>query len=131
MALNNKIALITGCSGGIGKASAIALGKLGCNVAVHYSQGSVAAGEIVEELIGMGVRARAFQADFSDYDAVRRLYEEVVEALGPIDILFNNAGVTNSRLGRGGNIEKVSLAEFEDTWKVNTGSGFLVSVVDF
>ncbi|KAJ7641456.1 NAD-binding protein [Roridomyces roridus] len=127
--LQGKLALITGASGGIGKATAIALAKLGCSIAVHYSSARDTAEALVTELIQLpgGIRAQAFQADMGDYDQVRALYASVVDALGHPDILFNNAGMSGPKVGPQGDIETVSLEDFELTWKVNTGSSFLLT----
>lgn len=76
------------------------------------------------------VKAAAFQADLSTYDAVRKLHAEVVNVLGNPDILFNNAGVLNGAIGVNGNIEDVSVETFEATWRTNTGTAYLVSGED-
>jgi 3-oxoacyl-[acyl-carrier protein] reductase len=68
------------------------------------------------------------QADLSVYDGVRQLYTEVVQKLGHPDVLFNNAGATNSVIGPQGDIQNVSIEEFESTWRLNAGSSYLVSV---
>ncbi|KAF5350867.1 hypothetical protein D9758_010503 [Tetrapyrgos nigripes] len=126
--LEGRIALITGCSGGIGKASAITLARRGCSIAVHYSQSADRAHALAEELQkSFQVRAAAFGADLSNYDNVRGLHSEVVQKLGHPDILFNNAGDTVKVIGRMGNIEDISVDLFEKTWKLNTGSQFLLT----
>lgn len=117
------------CSGGIGKASALHLAGLGCNIAVHYHAAENIANALVIELSSLGVKAAAFQADLSTYEAVRKLHEAVVESLGHPDILFNNAGVTNSKIGPAGDIQSVSPEEFEATWRTNTGTHYLVYVL--
>jgi len=73
------------------------------------------------------VRAVTFQADLSDYDSVRRLHAQVVETMGHPDILFNNAGATIKTIGRMGSIQDVSVEEFETTWRLNTGSSYLLT----
>ncbi|KAK7028294.1 hypothetical protein R3P38DRAFT_919187 [Favolaschia claudopus] len=127
MSLSGKLALITGCSGGIGQATAIALAIRGCSIAVHYNNAKRAADDLVAELLLLpGIRAQAFQADLGDYDSVRALHAAVVDSLGHPDVLFNNAGTTGKVVGKAGNLEDVTLEDFEKTWKVNTGSSFLV-----
>jgi 3-oxoacyl-[acyl-carrier protein] reductase len=74
-----------------------------------------------------GVRAQAFQADLSSYANVRALHAAVVSQLGEVDVLFNNSGVTGPMLGRNGNIEDLPLEAFEETWRTNTGSSFLLT----
>jgi len=126
--LHGKLALITGCSGGIGSATALALARKGCSIAVHYNSSKDKADALVAELIKIpGVKAVAFQADMSDYDKVRKLHSEVVQQMGHPDILFNNSGTTSSVIGPLGNMQDVSVEEFENTWKVNTGSTYLLT----
>jgi 3-oxoacyl-[acyl-carrier protein] reductase len=72
------------------------------------------------------VKSEVFQADLSTYDGARALHAEVVEKMGPIEVLFNNSGVTNKMLGRKGSIEDMSPEEFESTWRTNCGTAFLV-----
>lgn len=81
--------------------------------------------------LGSGtIRAAAFQADLSGYPGVRALHSAVVAELGHPDILFNNSGVTTKTVGPQGNIEDVSVEDFEVTWKTNTASSYLVSIAD-
>ena len=68
--LRSHLALVTGASGGIGKATCRALAALGCSVAVHYHSSTEAATSLVEELRGMNVSAEAFNADLMSYDEV-------------------------------------------------------------
>ncbi|KAF8804070.1 putative 3-oxoacyl-reductase FabG [Phlegmacium glaucopus] len=125
--LKGKIALITGCSGGIGSATALALARLGCNIAVHYNSSKAKADDLVIQLEQLGVRAVSVQADLSAYDSVRRLHAEVVQKLGHPDVLFNNSGATNSFIGPQGDIQSISIEEFEDTWRLNAGSSYLLT----
>lgn len=113
--------------GGIGRATAFALANHGCSIAVHYHSAKAKADEIVAELKKIqSVNAVAFQADLSDYDNARKLHTNVVAQMGDVDILFNNSGVTNTVIGPHGNIQDISVEEFESTWKTNTGSSYLV-----
>jgi len=132
MSLKGKLALITGCSGGIGAATAHALARQGCSIAVHYNSAEEKAKALAKTIQDLdtssdSVRAVTFQADLSDYDSVRRLHARVVETMGHPDILFNNAGATIKTIGRMGSIQDVSVEEFETTWKLNTGSSYLLT----
>ena len=86
---------------GIGKATARALAAMGCSVAIHYNAAAVDAEALVQELEApvQGIKARAFQADLSSYDAVRKLYSDVKESMGDPTILFNNAGANSGKSG--------------------------------
>jgi len=68
--LRPHLALVTGASGGIGKATCRALAAMGCSLAVHYHSSTEAANVLVEELRGKGVRAEAFKADLTKYEEV-------------------------------------------------------------
>ncbi|KAJ8502401.1 hypothetical protein ONZ45_g11795 [Pleurotus djamor] len=133
--LEGKLALITGCTGGIGYSTALALAHHGCSIAVHYHSAQSKATKLVDQITNLNsslkpatpIRAQAFQADLSNLDDVRRLYQEVISAMGNPDILFNNAGKTGTKVGRSGNIEDVSLEEIEEIWKVNTAQAYLLT----
>jgi 3-oxoacyl-[acyl-carrier protein] reductase len=69
--LSDHLALVTGATGGIGKATCLALAALGCSIAVHYNSAADTAEEVVKQLESKGVKARAFQANLGNYDDVR------------------------------------------------------------
>jgi len=91
--LKNKVALITGASRGIGAATAVLLGRNGCQVGVNYHSNREAADGIVEEIISSGSQALAVQADVRSADDVRRMVGEILDRFGKIDILVLNAGM--------------------------------------
>jgi 3-oxoacyl-[acyl-carrier protein] reductase len=91
--LAGKVALVTGGSRGIGAAIARALAKDGADVAISYASSKDRVDAVVEELKGLGVRAKAFQADQGKTDEVGNLVAAVGAHFGRVDILVNNAGV--------------------------------------
>lgn len=117
-------------SGGIGQATARAFARAGCSVAVHHSsaRSRPIADALCAELTTLGVRAAPFAADLSTYDAARALYDAVAAAMGPPDLLFSNHGVTGPRVGPTGDVGAVSAEEFEDIWRTNTGTAFVVGI---
>ena len=60
---------------------------------------------------------------------MRQLHTEVIQKLGHPDVLFNNSGATNSVIGPQGDIQNVSIEEFEATWRLNAGSSYLVGKI--
>ncbi|HEX4147478.1 MAG TPA: SDR family NAD(P)-dependent oxidoreductase [Pirellulales bacterium] len=94
MQVEGKAALVTGSSSGVGRATALALARRGCDVAVHYQQSRSEAEAVVAEIKSAGRRAVALQADVADDAQCRRLVDEAVQALGRLEILVNSAGTT-------------------------------------
>src|ERR1700758_4080513 len=91
--LAGKVAIVTGASKGIGAAAAKALAAEGAAVAVNYSSGKEGAERVVSQITREGGKAIAIQADVSKAADVQRMFEETKKALGPVDVLVNNAGV--------------------------------------
>ncbi|MBW4052064.1 MAG: SDR family oxidoreductase [Proteobacteria bacterium] len=90
--LRGQKALVTGANSGIGKATAIALGRAGADVVVNYVVGDDSAEAVVEEIRRSGVKAYAHRADVSNEDQVTQMFAKMVAELGTVDILVNNAG---------------------------------------
>lgn len=90
---NNKVAIVTGASRGIGAAIAERLGKDGFTVIVNYAGSASAAEEVVRKIEQAGGKAVTAQADVADADAVRRMFDSAETAFGGIDVLVNNAGI--------------------------------------
>jgi 3-oxoacyl-[acyl-carrier protein] reductase len=96
--LEGKITLVTGASKGIGNAVAKKFAAEGANVAFTYLS-SVEKGEALEkELATMGVKAKGYRSDASDFAAAEQLINSVVEDFGGLDVLVNNAGITKDNL---------------------------------
>jgi NAD(P)-dependent dehydrogenase (short-subunit alcohol dehydrogenase family) len=119
--LDDRAALVTGASSGIGRAVALALAKAGASVCVHGNRHLQAAEEAAEEIVRQGGQAIAVQADVTDAAEVDRLVRTTVDALGGIDVAVNNAG-TN----RIPSLEETT----DDVWQrhlaVNTTGGHTV-----
>lgn len=96
--LQGKVAIVTGASRGIGRATALALATEGANVVVNYASSSAAADKVVEEITAMGSQAVAIAADVSKADQVDALINATMEKWGKIDVLVNNAGITRDTL---------------------------------
>jgi 3-oxoacyl-[acyl-carrier protein] reductase len=118
--LSNHVALVTGGARGIGAAIALALAKTGAAVAVNYRERADAAEVVVAKIKAMGGRATAIAADVSQSAAVTAMVEQIANALGPIDILINNAGIAIVR-----GVDDLTEAEFDRTIAVNLKSAFL------
>ncbi|ABE33299.1 short chain dehydrogenase family protein [Paraburkholderia xenovorans LB400] len=118
--LNDRVALVTGGSRGIGRAISIALAAAGASVAVNYRQRGNEAAGVVAEIERAGGRAIAVRADVSVADDVKAMFREVENHLGLIDVLVNNAGT-----GTIVDIDDLTEAEFDRTLAVNLKSAFL------
>lgn len=93
MNLENKSAIVTGGSVGIGAAIALKLAECGANVAINYRKHKTEAEDIVKQINAMGVKGLLIQADISNFEDAQRMIETASKEFGGIDILVNNAGV--------------------------------------
>jgi 3-oxoacyl-[acyl-carrier protein] reductase len=120
--LTGKVALVTGASGGIGRAIALALASAGASVAIGYGANDAAAHHLAGQITAAGGRAAALSADLAYPAEIARLAEEAEEAFGQVDVLVSNAGA-----GRRQPLEAISVSDFDDTIAVNLRAPFLLA----
>jgi len=98
MILEGKVALVTGGAVGIGRSIALELAKEGASVAINYRSSANEALELVKEIESLGRKAVAIQADISNFDSAKALIDETVNYFGSLNIVVNNAGITDDGL---------------------------------
>lgn len=118
----NKVALVTGASRGIGRACAIELAKAGYDVAISYAGNEEAANKTIEDLKALNVKAKAYKFNVADKEACAKAVEEVMTDFGRIDVLVNNAGIT-----RDGLFMRMSAENWEAVINTNLNSVFYMS----
>lgn len=120
--LEQKIALVTGGSRGIGAGIAKRFAEEGASVAFTYANSDERAQELVKSIEAEGGRAIAIKADSADPAAVKQAIAQTVENFGRIDILVNNAGIANFKP-----LEDYTLEDFNQTFDVNVRAVFVAS----
>ncbi|WP_406099300.1 SDR family oxidoreductase [Streptomyces sp. NBC_01013] len=118
--LKGQTALVTGANSGIGKATAIGLGRAGADVVVNYVSGREAAEQVVAEVTSFGVRALACEADVSQESQVTAMVDRTVQEFGTLDILVANAGMQ-----RDAGFTEMTLAQWQKVLDVNLTGQFL------
>jgi 3-oxoacyl-[acyl-carrier protein] reductase len=117
--LENKTAIITGATRGIGREIAIEFAKQGAHIAFTYSS-SVEAAETLElELNNLGINAKGYQSDAANFEAAQELAKEILIEFGSIEVLINNAGITKDNL-----LLRISENDFDKVIDVNLKSVF-------
>lgn len=120
LALSEQVAIVTGASRGIGRATALALAGNGVKVVVNYAQAAGAAEALVAEISQGGGQALAVAADVSKPQEVERLVEKTLAQWGRIDILVNNAGITRDSL-----LLRMKLEDWQAVIDLNLTGAFL------
>lgn len=120
MGLENKVAVVTGASRGIGRAIALELAAQGAKVVVNYSGSEAKADEVVAAIQRAGGEAIAVQANVADADSVQALMKAALDTFGSLDILVNNAGITRDNL-----LIRMKEDEWDDVLNTNLKGVFL------
>lgn len=121
--LSSRVAFVTGGSGGIGRALVERLAGAGCDVGLTYAGGADRAEEAAERARALGARVVVAKADLTDPASGLAALEQVEAELGPVDVLVPNAGLSRPH----GKLEDVTLADWRDTFAVNTEAPFLLA----
>ncbi len=119
LSLENRVAVVTGGSRGIGRAVALELARRGAAVVVNYNKSPEAAEKVVEQIQAAGGRAAVFQADVSILEKAAALIKFAVDTFGDLQILVNNAGITKDTL-----IMMMSEEDWDIVLKTNLKSTF-------
>lgn len=115
-----KNVLITGASGGIGKAAALAFAERGYSVALHYHTGEKSARETAEEINFRGGNAEIFQADLSREEEINAMFDKAEKRFGFFEVLINNAGADWKGL-----LTDMTIADWNRVMDVNCTGVFL------
>ncbi len=118
----NKTALITGGSRGIGKACALELARAGFNIAISYAGNDEAANKTLSELKELGIEAKSYKFDVSDKESCAKAVEQVLKDFGGLHVLVNNAGIT-----RDGLFMRMSSDNWEAVINTNLNSAFYMT----
>lgn len=117
--VQDKIALITGASRGIGKGIAEVFAKNGAHVAFTYRSSAEKAKELEEELQKLEINAKGYQSDAADFEQTQEVIDQIIKDFGGLDIIVNNAGITKDGL-----LMRMSEEQFDDVINTNLKSVF-------
>ncbi|RMG70535.1 MAG: SDR family NAD(P)-dependent oxidoreductase, partial [Chloroflexi bacterium] len=120
--LQDRIAVVTGASRGIGREIALELARRGATVIINYHSSAAAADEVVAQIKSLGGMAEAFQADVGDAEQAENLIKKATSDYGKIDILVNNAGITRDNV-----IMMMKPEDFDVVIQTNLRSTWLCS----
>src|SRR3712207_9166836 len=119
-----RVAIVTGGGRGVGRAVAVRLAKEGANVAISYRSNDTAAEEVAEKLRAAGALCEIFKGDVASPKDVAALFKDVGEALGQVEILVNNAGLTRDNL-----MMRMKESEFDEVLRTNLRGTYLCTRV--
>lgn len=117
--LENKVALITGGSRGIGEAIVLKFAQEGANVAFTYVSSDERANALVEKIKALGVNCQCYKSDAGNFAASEQLVNDVVKDFGTIDILVNNAGISRDNL-----LMRMTEEQWDEVLQANLKSAF-------
>lgn len=120
--LQDKIALVTGGSRGIGRSIAIALADEGAHVAITYRSAASSAEEVLKTIRAKGRKASGHQSDARQFDEAQKVVDAVVKEFGRLDVLVNNAGITKDTL-----LMRMTEQDWDDVIDTNLKSAFAFS----
>ncbi len=122
MLLENKTAIVTGATRGIGRAIAIRFAKEGCNVAFCGRSRGEKMIAVEQELTALGVKAKGYVADVADMEQAQEFVKEVLADFGRVDILVNNAGITDDSA-----VKRMTEEQMDRVMHTNLGSVFCMT----
>ena len=122
MLLENKTAIVTGATRGIGRAIAIRFAKEGCNVAFCGRSRGEKMIAVEQELAALGVKAKGYVADVADMEQAQAFVKEVLADFGRVDILVNNAGITDDSA-----VKRMTGEQMDRVMHTNLGSVFCMT----
>lgn len=122
MLLENKTAIVTGATRGIGRAIAIRFAREGCNVAFCGRSRGDAMRAVEQELLTLGVKAKGYAADVADMEQAQAFVKEVLADFGRVDILVNNAGITADAA-----VKRMTEEQLDRVMHTNLGSVFCMT----
>jgi 3-oxoacyl-[acyl-carrier protein] reductase len=122
--LEGKTAIVTGAARGIGEGIALKLAEHGANIAFTYvsDSSSTKAAELEQKLLGLGVKAKAYQSNAANYQACELFVNDVLKEFGNIDICVNNAGISKDNL-----LLRLTPEQWEEVIQVNLNSVFYMT----
>ena len=120
--LTNKNALVTGGSRGIGRGIALEMARQGANVAFTYLSSPDKAAALEKELEALGVKAKGYKSDASDFKSAEELVNAIVAEFGSLEVVINNAGITSDNL-----LMRMTEEQFDEVIRTNLKSVYNIT----